>query len=381
MSHSHTDQTSNERTRDTHDSAHDHGHEHHGHEHHEHEHHGHHDHNDRPSGWLGWIAAIFHWHGHTHGHEELAHDQAFVENNEGIRTVWLALAALVLTSLIQIAIVMWSGSVALLADTVHNIGDALNSVPLLLAFYLARRVATRRYTYGFSRAEDVAGVFIVLSIAFSAGVVFWESFQRFFNPEPLTYLGWIAAAAIVGFVGNEAVAHLQIRVGRKIGSAAMVADGLHARTDGLTSLAVLLAALGSWLGYPLVDPIIGLLIGVAILFVTKDATIAVWYRLMDAIEPELLATAEAVVRELPQVRELRRLRMRWMGHRLHAELHIALDAELTTAQGHEIAEETRHALFHAIPKLAEAVIHVEPDVPDVKTVHHLTWQHEPLPKH
>ncbi len=201
---------------------------------HPHNHHHDHDHNhDHPNpDWRGRIAAIFHLHGHSHQHGELASDQAFIDNEAGIRTVWLALAALTLTAIVQIAIVIRSGSIALFADTVHNVGDGLNSIPLLIAFYLARRAATRRYTYGFARAEDIAGIFIVLSIAFSAGMIFWESFQKLLNPQPLTNLGWVAAAAIIGFLGNEAVALLQIRVGRKIGSAALVADGLHARTDG-----------------------------------------------------------------------------------------------------------------------------------------------------
>src|SRR5262245_46878875 len=210
------------------------------------------------SGLWGWLSALFHLHGHSHQHGDLFSEHAFADNKEGIRAVWLSLVALTITSVLQLVIVFWSGSVALLADTLHNIGDGLNSIPLLIAFYLARRAATRRYTYGFGRAEDVAGIFIVLSIAISAGIIFWESFQRFLHPQPLTDLGWVAAAAIVGFLGNEAVALLQIRVGRKIGSAAMIADGLHARTDGLTSLAVLLAVGGAWLGFPILDPIIGL---------------------------------------------------------------------------------------------------------------------------
>ena len=266
--------------------------------------------------------------------------------------------------MLQLFIVFASGSVALFADTVHNIGDALNSIPLLIAFYLARRVATRRYTYGYARAEDVAGIFIVLSIAVSAAIVFWESFQKLLNPQPLQSLGWVAAAAIIGFLGNEAVALLQIRKGREIGSAALVADGLHARTDGLTSLAVLVAALGSWLGYPIVDPIIGLLIGVAILFITKDAIVTMWYRLMDAIEPEHLADAERVVAAQEGVKQLRRLRMRWMGHRIYADLCIAVDPDLSTAESHHIAEHLRHDLFHAVPYLAEAVVHVDPWSPE-----------------
>lgn len=356
------------------DQANNHAHT-HGH-HHDHDH-GHPSHNQ---GFRGRIAAIFHRAGHSHHHGELASDQAFIDNEAGIRTVWLALAALTLTAILQIVIVVWSGSIALLADTVHNIGDGLNSIPLLIAFYLARRAATRRYTYGFAKAEDIAGIFIVLSIAFSAGVIFWESFQKLLNPQPLTNLGWVAAAALIGFLGNEAVALLQIRVGQRIGSAALVADGLHARTDGLTSLAVLLAAGGSWLGLPIVDPIIGLLIGVTILFITRDAAVTMWYRLMDAIDPQILTKAEKVAQQQATVKELRRLRMRWMGHRLHAEVHIAVEPLLTTVQSHHSAEQLRHDLFHQIPNLAEVVVHVEPWAEQLETIHQLTIHHEPIPK-
>ncbi len=323
---------------------------------------------------------MLHLHSHSHQHGELVSDQAFVHNQQGIRTVWLALAALTITSLLQIVIVAWSGSVALLADTIHNIGDGLNSVPLLIAFYLARRAATRRYTYGYGKAEDVAGIFIVLSIAVSAGVVFYESIQKFINPEPISNLGWVAAAAIIGFLGNEAVALLQIRTGRKIGSAALVADGLHARTDGLTSLAVLLAAGGTWVGFPILDPIIGILIGIAILFITRDAIVTMWYRLMDAIEPEYMEQAEAVISRQPGVEALCRLRMRWIGHRLQAEVHIAVTPHLTTLESHQIAEQVRHGMFHELSNLSEAVVHVAPWLDQPETAHELTLHHEPVPR-
>ncbi|MFN8467145.1 MAG: cation diffusion facilitator family transporter [Caldilineaceae bacterium] len=375
-------------------SSHDHDHEHdhdneHDHDHdHDHDHGGHthshgdgHDHgHDHGSGLWGWINTIFHLHGHSHQRTALAADQAFAQNEEGIRTVWLALAALAITSVLQLFIVFASGSVALFADTAHNIGDALNSIPLLIAFYLARRVATRRYNYGYTRAEDVAGIFIVLSIAVSAAIVFWEAFQRLLNPQPLENLGWVAAAAVIGFLGNEAVALLQISKGREIGSAALVADGLHARTDGLTSLAVLVAAVGSWLGFPIVDPIIGLLIGVAILFITKDAIVTMWYRLMDAIEPEYLAEAEEVISAQENVKELRRLRMRWLGHRIAADVCIAVDPELTTAESHHIAEHLRHDLFHTVPYLADVTVHVDPWTPEPDKHHELTMHHDPVPQ-
>jgi cation diffusion facilitator family transporter len=377
---------------DGHDHEHPHPHDHvheEGHDHpHPHDHDPDHDHSPGPgghrhdhgSGVISSIRTIFHWHGHDHSPTELASDQAFLHNEEGIRTVWLALGALLFTSVLQVVIVLLSGSVALLADTIHNIGDMLNSVPLLIAFYLARRIATRRYTYGFGKAEDVAGVIIVLSIAFSAAVVFWESFKKLIDPEPMTNLGWVAAAAIIGFIGNEAVAILQIRTGRKIGSAALVTDGLHARTDGLTSLSVLLAAGGTWIGLPILDPIIGILIGIAILFITRDAIVAIWYRLMDAIEPEYMDQAEAVVARQDAVEELCRLRMRWVGHRLHAELVVAVDPELTTVKAHNVAEDIRHDLFHEIPTLSDILVHVEPwgDHPDL--YHERTRHHEPVPR-
>ncbi len=365
-----------------HDHDHDNGHDDdhpHPHDHnHDHPHPHDHDHS-HGDGVLGKLAAVFHI-GHSHDHSDLAADRAFVDNNLGIRTVWLAMFALGLTSILQVFIVILSGSVALLADTVHNIGDGLNSIPLLIAFYLARRLANRRYTFGFARAEDVAGIFIVLSIAFSAAVVLWESVQRLLNPEPMTGLWWVAAAAVIGFVGNELVALLQIGVGRRIGSAALIADGLHARLDGLTSLSVLIAVIGTAIGIPILDPIIGILIGIAILFIVKDATIRMWYRLMDAIEPEILDQAEAVAKRQPDVREVRRVRMRWMGHRLHAEVHIAVDADLTTAESHHMAELLRRSLFRSIPKLSEVIVHTDP-WPELPAEHHqLTNSYEAIPQ-
>ncbi|HMQ51141.1 MAG TPA: cation diffusion facilitator family transporter [Anaerolineae bacterium] len=352
---------------------------------HDHEQSGHH-HEHGPSGVWGWLLSLFHLGGHEHHHgaESLVADDAFASSQEGIRTIWIALGLMGATTLFQVIIYLFAGSVALLADTVHNLGDALNTLPLLLAFRLSGRPPNRRYTYGYHRAEDVAGVIIVLSIAFSAGYVFWESFQKFIDPEPIRNLGAVAAAALIGFLGNEAVATLQIRTGRKIGSAALVTDGLHARTDGLTSLAVLIAAGGAWLGFPLVDPIIGLLIGLAIVLITRDAIVSVWYRLMDAIEPELYDQAEQAlqrqIKEFEDIKEIRRLRLRWLGHRLNADLVLAVDPQLTTAQSHHLAEQVRHRLFDEMPLLTEAITHVEPWDHGVEQFHRLTAKREPVPK-
>jgi cation diffusion facilitator family transporter len=341
------------------DHAHDHDHSHdqmHGHDHnHDHDH----DH-DKKGTLLGRIAEALHLPGYTHDHGSPAGDAAFFENELAIRTVWLALGALALTTVLQVIIYVASGSVALLGDTVHNLGDALNSIPLLIAFRLARRAPNKRYTYGYRRAEDVAGLLIVASIAFSAAYILWESVNKLITPQPLTNLGWVAAAAIIGFLGNEFVALLQIRVGRKIGSEAMIADGLHARTDGLTSLAVLVAASGAALGLPILDPIIGILIGIVIVFITRNAALAVWYRLMDAVDPALVEKAEAKIREHAEVKAIHRLQMRYLGHRLFVEAVIAVDAEAKVADTEQVTDHLSHELYHALPNMAEVTIGVVP---------------------
>ena len=312
-----------------------------------------------PGGPLGWFAAIFHLHGHEHEEKDIGADPAF-KTQDGIRTVWIALAALGITTLVQIAIFLMSGSVALLADTVHNLGDMLNSVPLLIAFYLARRAATRRYTYGFGRAEDVAGIIIVLSIVFSAGYILWASFWKLLDPQPIDRLPWVAAAAIVGFLGNEAVALFQIRTGNRIGSDALVADGLHARIDGLTSLVVLVAVAGSALGYPIVDPIVGLVIGLAIVFIARDAARRIWYRLMDAVDPMVVDRIEQYAGDVVGVDEVASIRARWVGHQMHAEVRIVVGGDSTVAETYAIVAEVRRSLIRYIKHLTLVMVEVVP---------------------
>lgn len=295
-------------------------------------------------------------HGHTHG----AVDPSLFTTERGIWAVQWSFVGLMITALAQAGIVWLSGSVALLADTIHNIGDASTAIPLWIAFALARRPPSRRFTYGYGRVEDLAGVVIVLTILFSAIVAGYESIQRLIHPRPVSYLGAVAAASLVGFLGNEAVALFRIRVGHEIGSAALIADGYHARVDGLTSLAVLLGAIGVWLGYPLADPLIGLVITVAILRIVWDSAVSVFGRLLDGVDPEVIAEIEHAAAHVPDVQEVAEVRVRWIGHRLYAELNVAVAPHLTVAEGHTIATEVRHQLLHHLRYLSNALVHVDP---------------------
>jgi cation diffusion facilitator family transporter len=300
----------------THVSGNEHGHE------HEHEHeHGH--------GLRGFLHELFV--PHTHDAAD-AVDDALEASAQGVRAVKISLFVLLATTVLQFLVVLISGSVALLADTIHNFSDALTAVPLWVAFLLARRGATRRYTYGFGRAEDLAGLFIVAVVALSAVLAAWQSVERLINPRSLDNLWWVVAAGLVGFAGNEAVAIYRIRIGQRIGSAALVADGVHARTDGFTSLAVVIGALGVMLGFPLADPIIGILISAAILVLLWGTVRSIGRRLMDGIEPGLVETAEHALLHVPGIAEVTSLRLRWVGHRLHGDATVRVaDMPLTEA--------------------------------------------------
>jgi cation diffusion facilitator family transporter len=275
-----------------------------------------------------------------------------------------------------------SGSVALLSDTIHNFGDAATAIPLWIAFALTRLGASRRFTFGYGRVEDLAGVVIVLIILFSAVVAGYQAVERLINPQPVGFLWAVAAASLVGFMGNEAVAVFRIRVGREIGSAALVADGYHARTDGWTSLAVLLGAVGVWLGYPLADPIVGLLIAAAILVIVWQSGKAVFTRLLDGVEPEAIEEIRHTASRVPGVEDVSEVRARWLGHRLHAEVNVAVDPDLSVSEGHAIARELNHQLLHHLSYLSGAVIHVDP-VQEAGEEHHrvAAHSHDGLPTH
>ncbi|BBB01186.1 putative cation efflux system protein [Actinacidiphila reveromycinica] len=331
--------------------AHDHGHPHgHGHDH------------PHPHGGTA-RARLRHRLAHLarpHSHEPMDKvDSALETSREGLRALWLSLGVLAATTVVQLAVVAASGSVALLGDAIHNAADSLTAVPLGIAFVLGRRAANRRYTYGYGRAEDLAGVAIVLTVAASSAAAGYEAVHRLLEPRGVTHLWAVAVAALAGFAGNEWVARHRIATGRRIGSAALVADGLHARTDGFTSLAVLLGAGGTAIGWRWADPVVGLLITAAILAVLRDAAAQVYRRLMDSVDPAAVDAAEEALRRVPGVRDVGAVRMRWIGHALRAEADIVVDPHLTVVRAHELAVAAEHALIHGVPRLTAATVHID----------------------
>jgi cation diffusion facilitator family transporter len=307
-------------------------------------------------------------HGHTHG----VVDATIATTTRGIWAIKWSFVILAITAAIQFAVVLASGSVALLADMIHNVGDAVTAIPLWIAFRLARLKPSPRFTYGYGRVEDMAGMAIVFIILISALVAAYEAIDRLIHPHSITALGWVALAGVVGFLGNESVAVFRIRVGREIESAALIADGYHARTDGLTSLAVVIGAVGVHYGFQLADPIVGLIITLMIFGIVWQSAKAVFTRALDGVEPEVAAEIRHAAEHIPGIKQVLDVRARWLGHRLNTELDVALDGAISLAEADAIAEHFQHELFEHVPALASARIRVRP---------YDATSHEPLVDH
>jgi cation diffusion facilitator family transporter len=335
------------------------------HHHHEHDH-AHSDHGAHAE------------HGHSHG----VVDPSIATTAEGLWALKWSFVVLMATALLQAAIVFVSGSVGLLADTIHNFGDAATAIPLGIAFLFARKRPNKRFTFGYGRVEDLAGVTIVFVILFSAIVAGFESINRFFHPHDISHLWAVAVASGVGFLGNEAVAIFRIRVGRRIGSAALIADGHHARVDGWTSLAVLVGVIGVWLGYPLADPVIGLVITIAIFGIVIQSGKQIFSRMLDGVDPHVIDEIRHAAAHVPQVKEVTDVRARWIGHRLHAEVNVTLPSQMTLRDAHSVAEEVRHQLLHHLKYLSLVVIHVDPEEKSGERHHRIEkHSHDGLPAH
>lgn len=317
-------------------------------------------------------------HSHSHG----AIDPSIISTERGISAIKWSFLVLFATAILQLAVALTSGSVALLADTIHNFGDAATAIPLWIAFAFGRRKPSARFTYGYGRIEDLAGVTIVLIILLSAIVAGYESINRIFHPQIVEHLWAVIAASLIGFLGNEAVAVFRIKVGKQMGSAALVADGYHARADGFASLSVFVGAIGVWLGYPLADPLVGLLITIVILRIVWESGKSVFTRLLDGVEPEVIDEIKHAASHAKGMQAVSNVRVRWLGHRLHAELSIAVKSSLSVEQGHAIAAEVRHQLLHHLHYLSNAIVHVDPVNASGEEYHAmLEHAHDGLPIH
>jgi cation diffusion facilitator family transporter len=338
---------------------------------HRHEHDHSHEHSQDRSWWARTKHALV---PHSHDANE-AIQSAEEASGHGIRAAWIGLAGMMATALAQVVIVAISGSIALLADTVHNLGHAATTIPLIIAFRLGRRSADGRYSYGYRRAEDLVGLFIGLIVAITAAIIIWESVDALLNPREITNLGWVFAAGVVGFLGNEIVAVYRIRAGRRIGSAALIAEGQHARADGLTSIAVVLGVVGVWLGFERADAIVGFLIGLAILWILVSSMKTVVTRLMDGVDEGVLERLSAAAAEVDGIQGVDRVRARWSGHRIEGDAIIRVSRHLDVVTAHEIADEVEHALLHAVPHVEAIVVHIHPvDVADDE-LHELSGHH------
>jgi cation diffusion facilitator family transporter len=325
---------------------------------HSHPHENRHRHNSSPFSRLRHVLSEIVG-GHSHDAATQL-DDVLEADRAGRRALLISLACLGVTAAIQAVVVVLSGSVALLGDTLHNVADAMTAAPLLIAFRLARRPATKRFTYGYGRAEDLGGLFVIAMIALSSLLACYEALDRLIRPREVTHLWAVAAAAVVGFAGNEIVARYRMRIGRRIGSAALVADGLHARTDGFTSLAVLFGASGVALGWRQADPIIGLVITLAILGVLRSAIRQVGARLMDAVDPGLVESAIDAVTSVSGIEGVREMRIRWIGHTLRAEVDANVTPSLTLAEAHDLAHYAELHLLSQVHRLTAATVHTSP---------------------
>lgn len=327
-------------------------------------------------------AASHHGLGKHHGHSHGIVDASITTTTQGLWAVKWSFIGLMATALLQLVVVFISGSVALLADTIHNFGDAATAIPLGIAFLFARRPPSKRFTFGFGRVEDLAGIAIVLTILVSALVAGYESINRFIHPQEISYLWAVVAASVIGFIGNEAVAVFRIRVGRKIGSAALVADGYHARVDGWTSLSVLLGAVGVWLGYPLADPIVGMLITIAIFGIVIQSGKQIFSRMLDGVDPHLIDEIRHAATHVAKVKAVTDIRARWLGHRLHAEVNITVSSEMSVRDAHTVADEVRHQLLHHLSYLSLVLIHIDPEERSGERHHRIDeHSHDGLPAH
>ena len=321
-----------------------HGHDDSGHTHDHDDHDGHaHDH-----------AGAGRWRRHRHSH---AHPAV---TDDALAVLARSTAVLALVAAVELAVAVSSGSAAVLADGLHNLGDVSTTVALAIAFLLSRRAPTRRFPYGYHRTEDLAGLVVLLLVLASAVASAVTSVEHLVHRGPLQHPAVALASALFGFIGNEGVARYKSVSGRRLRSVSLEADGQHSRVDGLASLGAAAGVVASWAGASVLDPVAGLLISVVIAMVAWDTARTVTPRLIDEADGSLLTLIEEVAATTPGVVAVGTVRARWTGRRVRAELVLAVDPTETVSRAHALGEEVRHRLFHRVEALGEVIVHLDP---------------------
>jgi len=292
-------------------------------------------------------------HGHVHG-VAMGHDRG------ALRVVAISSLVLAGVAALELTAAALSGSAAVFADGLHNLGDVSTTVALAGAFILSRRAPTRRFPYGYHRGEDLAGLVVLGLIVASAVASGVTSIEHLVHRPRLANIPLALVVALVGFAGNEAVAQYKTAAGRRMGSMALVADGRHSRLDGLASLGAAVGVLGALLGAPMLDPIAGLALTGVIAVVAWETGRTVTGRLLDEADASLVATIETVARTTPGVLAVSEARARWLGRRVLAELTLELAPDAPLSRAHALGEEVRHRLYHRIDPLAEVIVHLDP---------------------
>jgi cation diffusion facilitator family transporter len=290
--------------------------------------------------------------GHSHG----AYD-----DSDAVRAVLISAVVLGAAAIVEIAAAVVSRSASVLADGLHNSGDVLTTFVLLFAFALARRPATRRFPSGYGRIEDIATLVIVVVIVVTAAVAGVESVRKLLQPEQYGNITFSLVAAAIGIVANVSVSEYKVRVGRGLGSTALEADGIHSRTDALVSAGAFAGIGLAGLGLRLADPIVGLLITGAILYILVGTLRKLVLRMMDAIDPKLIDELTTAAEHTEGVLGVHDVRARWVGRELVAVMHIDCDANLSLKDAHAIAQHVEHEVAHVVPE-ARVDIHMDPGV-------------------
>lgn len=272
------------------------------------------------------------------------------ERRQANHAVVVSAAGLALTGLIELAIALVSGSVALLGDALHNLSDVSTSLVVFVGFRASRKIVTERYPYGYERAEDLAGIGVALVIWGSALVAGFESVSKLLRHGGTTHLGWGIAAAVVGIAGNQLVARYKLVVGRRIGSATMVADAKHSWLDALSSAGAMVGLIGVALGWGWADAIAGIIVTGFICHVGWEVTADIAHRLLDGVDPEIITTAETVATAVHGVNHAH-ARARWTGRTLRVEVEGFLDPDTALAAADRIGRSVAGALAPQIPEM------------------------------